>query len=132
MTNEQAIQVLINANEYVDLRNSSFRHDLNEAINIAMDAIRDQAKQPQSDEVKRAIDYLEAQKKRIPFRQENITERNLYDLAITALRQMQTKPDCLAAEWNGGKCCGFGKAENDDEPIDACKACSKQASYGVE
>ena len=42
------------------------------------------------------------------------------------------KPSCSTAEWAGGKCCGYGKAENDDEPIDVCKVCPKQASYGVE
>ena len=55
------------------------------------------------------------------------------DLAITALEQYRKpKPDCSAAEWTGGKCCGYCKAENDDEPIDSCKVCSKQASYGEE
>ena len=54
------------------------------------------------------------------------------ELIRTALEQMRNKPDCSTAEWNGGKCCGYGKAENDDEPIDVCKVCPKQASYGVE
>lgn len=42
------------------------------------------------------------------------------------------KPDCQSAEWAGGKCCGYGKSETDDEPIDYCKICPKQASYGEE
>lgn len=49
-----------------------------------------------------------------------------------ALRAYRPEPDCATAEWAGGKCCGYGKAENDDEPIDACKSCLKQASYGIE
>ena len=51
----------------------------------------------------------------------------LIDLSIES-----KKPDCSSAEWCGGKCCGYGKHEWDDEPIDACKNCPNQASYGIE
>lgn len=51
------------------------------------------------------------------------------DLAITALRQMRTEPDCSTAEWQGGYCLGYGKSDTDDEPCEVCKACPKQASY---
>lgn len=54
------------------------------------------------------------------------------NLAIAVIRQMRTGVDCKTAEWTGGKCCGYGKAENDDEPIDSCKTCPKQASFGIE
>ena len=53
-------------------------------------------------------------------------------ISILSAYRKPTKPDCSTAEWNGGKCCGYCKGENDDEPIDACKACPKQASYGEE
>ena len=33
------------------------------------------------------------------------------------------KPDCKAANHDAGGCLGYGHSENDDEPIDACKAC---------
>ena len=50
--------------------------------------------------------------------------------AITALKAYRPKPDCESAEKCGDKCCGYGKSEYDDEPIDVCKDCEKQASYG--
>lgn len=53
-------------------------------------------------------------------------------IILAALQQYRPMPDCATAEWCGGKCCGYGKAENDDEPCDQCKACPKQAMYGVE
>ena len=47
------------------------------------------------------------------------------DLAITALQEYQKpKPDCESAEKWGDKCCGYGKSEYDDEPIDVCKDCA--------
>lgn len=52
-----------------------------------------------------------------------------FDLAITALSQMRTEPDCSTAEWQGGYCLGYGKSDTDDEPCDVCKSCPKQASY---
>ena len=39
------------------------------------------------------------------------------------------KPDCSTAEWQGGKCLGYGRSDTDDEPCEGCKACPKQASY---
>ena len=44
------------------------------------------------------------------------------------------RPDCDSANHNpfSGKCCGYGKSEYDDEPIDICKNCSKYDSYGVD
>ena len=52
------------------------------------------------------------------------------NLAITALQAYRPKPDCESAERCGDKCCGYGKSDFDDEPIDVCKDCEKQASYG--
>lgn len=35
------------------------------------------------------------------------------------------KPDCDHAEHDSGGCFGYGRNEQDDEPIDACKKCEK-------
>ena len=35
------------------------------------------------------------------------------------------KPDCDHAEHDSGGCLGYGRSEQDDEPIDACKKCEK-------
>lgn len=52
---------------------------------------------------------------------------------VTEIAELKTdRPNCATAEWVGGKCCGYGKGEFDDEPIDACKNCPKQACYGIE
>ena len=52
-----------------------------------------------------------------------------FDMAIKAL-----KPNCEAADHNpsSGKCCGYGRSENDDEPIEECKNCHQYDSYGIE
>ena len=53
-----------------------------------------------------------------------------YADGLQALRQMgSTEPDCSTAEWQGGKCLGYGRSDTDDEPCEVCKACPKQASY---
>ena len=53
---------------------------------------------------------------------------------IAELKAEKHKPNCSSAEHNPstGKCCGYGRSENDDEPIDACKSCELYDSYGIE
>jgi len=46
--------------------------------------------------------------------------------------KLKKKPNCQNAEWSGGKCNGYGKSENDDEPIDVCMGCPKNTMYGIE
>ena len=53
---------------------------------------------------------------------------------IAELKAEKHKPNCSSAEHNPstGKCYGYGRNENDDEPIDACKVCERYDSYGIE
>ena len=66
---------------------------------------------------------------------DNVTKiYNYFALAIQALKEKQEreKPNCNRAEWGGDKCLGFGRSENDDEPIDVCKNCEKYIGWGIE
>lgn len=53
--------------------------------------------------------------------------------ALSVIEQMEQeierlkahKPDCDHAEHDSGGCLGYGRNEQDDEPIDACKKCEK-------
>ena len=59
---------------------------------------------------------------------------NTKEDAIKAWNSRIKKPDCNAAFHNptSGKCYGYGRSENDDEPIEACQKCPKYDSYGIE
>lgn len=35
-------------------------------------------------------------------------------------------------DYRNGKCCGYQKSENDDEPCEECKKCKLNEHYGVE
>ena len=44
--------------------------------------------------------------------------------ALELLKAQETKkPNCEAANHDGGGCLGYGHSESDDEPIEACKDC---------
>ena len=61
-----------------------------------------------------------------------LIDEKISQLSVTDedVRGAIQKPDCESAEKCGDKCLGFGYSENDDEPIDVCKGCDKQVSYG--
>ena len=42
------------------------------------------------------------------------------------------KPDCDHAEHDSDGCLGYGRSEQDDEPIDACKKCEKYTGKDCE
>ena len=99
------------------------------------------------DEVEKAIKLIQENKnlsyeEKLAFRcaikitDDNIAMKIMAKAFIRecALRQMHSKNkvDCETAEWNAGKCLGYGRSEHDDEPCDECKQCPKQSSYEVE
>ena len=85
-----------------------------------------------SEDVQEAIGW--AQGMEILYEEKQMPEcADCAKTAVVALQEYQKpKPDCESAEKCGDKCCGYGKSEYDDEPIDVCKDCEKQVSYGEE
>ena len=85
-----------------------------------------------SEDVSEAISW--AQGMEILYEEKQMPEcADCAKTAVVALQEYQKpKPDCESAEKCGDKCCGYGKSEYDDEPIDVCKDCEKQVSYGEE
>ena len=54
-----------------------------------------------------------------------IDEQNCEKIIKLLESQTEHKPDCEHAEHDSGGCLGYGRSEQDDEPIDACKECEK-------
>ena len=60
--------------------------------------------------------------------------------ALSVIEQMEQeierlkarKPDCDHAEHDSDGCLGYGRSEQDDEPIDACKKCEKYTGKDCE
>lgn len=116
---------------FIHNSNSGLNRLSSNDTNTIVSLIDAELAQPTDDDVERAIKFAEwaigeaKRRKREPVAWYTILA------ALRAYRKPK-QPDCSSAEWSGGKCCGYGKSENNDEPIDACKICPKQASYGEE
>ncbi len=108
MNEQEAIKVIKN---WTAVRYSILR----EALEIAIQALKNEAKR------KELIEWY------------NSTEEFHKAVVIKECEGGEATPDCRRAEKHtDGTCLGYGKSEFNDEPIEVCKKCTKQASHEVE